>query len=259
MALWPEVMSAPQTLPQKLRGKRVRRAWTGGQGWEPLAGNADNMPNWLVKTRPAEASAGDERVRSHDAPAWMRRRVADSQRAAAAHAWRDHGQPGAELLDTLRPRRSSRRMHRGPRQNRDAWLEEVPESWLEANAFYEGAIEALRAVVEVSRPRRTSSPRSSGASRRPSFRMRGSSSMTIASLASAADRRLRRSRCSRIAIRTRRSRSWRTRSRRCVQWRTTSISSPSACTSRSGVTRPQSRRPSQRPCRASNRSAWTPI
>ena len=266
VALWPEVMErAADTATETPWKAGARRAWTGGQGWEPLAGNgADNMPNWLAAKmrllRPALETGFESAL-------MMRLCVdealmsADSQRAQRPLTpgeitanW------GPELLDTLLVRYGVRRDEciEAYARTRDAWLEEDLESWLEANAFYEGAIEALRAVVEAES---TEVYIVTTKQRRFAQALLSDAGIEldddrIFGLGSGPKRG---SRCSRIAIRTRRSRSWRTRSRRCAQWRTTLISSPSACTSRSGVTRPQSRRPSQRPCRASNRSAWTPI
>lgn len=157
VALWPEVMErAADTATETPWKAGARRAWTGGQGWEPLAGNgADNMPNWLAAKmrllRPALETGFESAL-------MMRLCVdealmsADSQRAQRPLTpgeitanW------GPELLDTLLVRYGVRRDEciEAYARTRDAWLEEDLESWLEANAFYEGAIEALRAVVEA--------------------------------------------------------------------------------------------------------------
>lgn len=148
--LWPEIMTSAAALDPKEAG--ARRSWVGGQ-WSALQGErADGLPNWLaVKMRLLRPciETGYESV-------LMMRLCADE--ALSAAPGKRPLTPGEitsnwdrDLRDTLLARYGLREEEAIERYAvvRDAWLESDEDSWLAANKFYDGAVEALRSAVDA--------------------------------------------------------------------------------------------------------------
>jgi len=156
--LWPDVMAKAAYLEQTLDSPAqlgARRSWTDGD-WEALSGNGeDGLPNWLKAKlrllRPI-VERGFETV-------LLARLCADEALASGARKrpltigeiTANWGPDMREML-LARYQLSEAEAIEAFGACRAAWLADSSESWFAANAFYDGAVNALRSAVARAEP-----------------------------------------------------------------------------------------------------------
>ena len=149
--LWPEEVAAAAEVDARDAG--ARRAWTGGS-WQPLTGDTDGLPNWLLakmaQLRPVLSSDGEAvllvRLCADEAVAAEQNRRTGSRPLSVGEILTNWG---AELRDTLLARYGlpPEVLSASYARARDAWVATDPAGWAAANVVHADAAAALRQAL----------------------------------------------------------------------------------------------------------------